>query len=177
MAIQGEINEEVISTLVNLSKNILGENLVNQLLNNLKSKEGTENLSGKDIVFAFADKIQEIFGNNGGYAIIRQLAREVTKVLQENNPREEWEELLEKSLNTFGFAHKIERSKDEAYICNCVFYPVLKEKGYEPIKHSVCWFGLGFIEGFVRKLEEDVKGIKWVERDIQNEKCKFIYLR
>ncbi|MEZ0323629.1 MAG: hypothetical protein ABWJ98_04890 [Hydrogenothermaceae bacterium] len=119
-----------------------------------------------------------MFGQKGGYAIIRQLGREVAKVLMQNHPKEEWESLLEKSLNTFGFAYKIERNQNEAYICNCVFYEgVLKPRNLRPVEHCVCWCGWGFIEAFVKGLEEGVKGIQWVERDYENKKCRFIFKR
>lgn len=176
--IEGEINKEVIDTLVSLTKNILGEKTVDIILNEINKKSNGKELSGRDIVFSFADEIQNMFGKNGGYAIVRQLGREVAKVLMQNHPKEEWEDLLEKSLNTFGFAYKIERNQDEAYICNCVFYEgVLKPRNLGPIEHCVCWCGWGFIEGFVKSLEEGVKGIKWMERDIENHKCRFVFLR
>lgn len=175
--IEGEINKEVIDTLISLTKNILGEKAVKQILSEV-SKKTSENTSGRDIVFAFADEVQNMFGQKGGYAVIRQLGREVAKVLMQNHPKEEWESLLEKSLNTFGFAYKIERNHNEAYICNCVFYEgVLKPRNLGPIEHCVCWCGWGFIEGFVRGLEEGVKGIQWVERDYENQKCRFIFIR
>jgi len=175
--IKGQIDKEVIDTLVSLTRNILGDKAVDKILRVLPEKlKGSP--TGRDIVFAFADEVQNIYGEKGGYAIIRQLGREVAKVLMDNHPKEEWEELLEKSLNTFGFAYKIERNKNEAYICNCVFYEgVLKPRNLAPIEHCVCWCGWGFIEAFVRKLEEGVKGIQWVERDYENQKCKFIFLR
>jgi hypothetical protein len=175
--IKGQINQEVIDTLVSLTKNILGDKAVEQILNTICEKIGNQ-CSGRDIVFAFADEIQNMYGQKGGYAIVRQLGREVAKVLMEKHPKEEWEDLLEKSLNTFGFAYKIERNKNEAYICNCVFYEdVLKPRNLGPIQHCVCWCDWGFIEAFVKGLEEGVKGIQWVERDYENQKCKFIFLR
>jgi predicted hydrocarbon binding protein len=175
--IKGSINKEVIDTLVSLTRNILGDKAVDQILNNIAKKVG-DNLTGRDIVFAFTDEIQNIYGQNGGYAIVRQLGREVAKVLMEKHPKEEWEEVLEKALNEFGFAYKIERNKNEAYICSCVFYEgVLKPRNLNPVEHCICWYGWGFIEGFVKNLEEGVKGIQWVDRDYENRKCKFIYLR
>lgn len=175
--IKGEINREVIETLINLTKNIIGEKATENIVRAVMEKN-KENCTGRDIVFAFADEIQNMFGQNGGYATIRQLGREVAKVLMSSHPKEEWEEILEKSLNTFGFAYKIERNKNGAYICSCVFYEgALKPRGFGPIEHCVCWCGWGFIEAFVRALEEGVKGIKWVERDYENQKCRFIFLR
>jgi len=175
--IKGEINQEVINTLIDLTKAIIGEKAVDNIVKSVNEKN-KENAVGKDIVFAFADEIQNMYGQNGGNAIIRQLGREIAKSLMEKHSKEEWEDLLEKSLNAFGFAYKIERNENEAYICNCVFYEGnLKPRGLGPIEHSVCWCGLGFIEGFIRELEEGVKFIKWKERDYENKKCKFVFLR
>jgi hypothetical protein len=111
--VKGEINKELINTLIELTKTIIGEKAVNNIVKSVMEKN-KEDTTGKDIVFAFADEIQNLFGQNGGYAIIRQLGREVAKSLMEKHPKEEWEDLLEKSLNTFGFAYKIERNKNEA---------------------------------------------------------------
>lgn len=175
--IKGQINQEVIDTLVSLTKSILGDKAVELILNTVRKKVGNQS-SGRDIVFAFADEIQNMYGPKGSYAIVRQLGKGVAKFLMEKHPKEEWEDLLEKSLNTFGFAYKIERNKNEAYICNCIFYEgVLKPRNLGPIQHCICWFGWGFIEGFVKGLEENVEGIQWVERDYENQKCKFIFLR
>ncbi|ACD67209.1 MAG TPA: hypothetical protein DEA57_05085 [Sulfurihydrogenibium sp.] len=175
--IKGEINQEVIDTFIDLTKCIIGENAVNNVLR-LANEKNKENCTGRDIVFAFADEVQNMFGQKGGYAIIRQLGREVAKSLMEKHPKEEWEDLLEKSLNAFGFAYKIERNSNEAYICNCVFYEgALKPRGLGPIEHSVCWYAWGFIEGFVRELETGVKSVKWEDRDYENQKCKFVFLR
>jgi predicted hydrocarbon binding protein len=175
--IKGEINQEVINTLIDLTKAIIGEKAVNNIVKSVNEKN-KENTTGEDIVFAFADEIQNLFGQHGGYAIIRELGREVAKSLMEKYPREEWEDLLKKSLNIFGFAYKIERNSNEAYIYNCVFYEgALKPRGLGPIEHSVCWFSWGFIEGFARELETRVKSVKWEERDYENQKCKFVFLR
>jgi predicted hydrocarbon binding protein len=175
--IKGETYQEVINTLIDLTKAIIGEKAVDNIVKSVNEKN-KENATGKDIVFAFADEIQNLFGQNGEYEIIRQLGREVAKSLMEKHPKEEWEDLLEKSLNAFGFAYKIERNKNEAYICDCVFYEEnLKPRGLGPIEHCVCWYAWGFIEAFVRGLEAGVKGIKWEERDYENQKCKFVFLR
>jgi predicted hydrocarbon binding protein len=175
--IKGEINQEVINTLIDLTKAIIGEKAVDNIVKSVMEKN-KENCAGKDIVFAFADEIQNLFGQKGGYAIIRQLGREVAKSLMEKHLKEEWEDLLKKSLNTFGFAYKIERNSNEAYICNCVFHEeALKPRGLGPTEHSICWYSWGFIEGFVRELETEVKSVKWEERDYENRKCKFVFLR
>jgi hypothetical protein len=178
--IKGVINQEVINTLIDLTKAITGENAVDDIMRRVKSviEKNKENVAGKDIVFAFADEIQNLFGQHGGYAILRQLGREFAKSLMEKHPREEWEDLLEKSSNAFGFAYKIERNSNEAYVCNCVFYEeVLKPRGLKPTEHSVCWGGWGFVEAFIREIEAGVKSIKWEEREYENQKCKFVFLR
>jgi len=59
-----------------------------------------------------------MYDHKGRNALIRQLEREIAKSLMEKHPREEWDDLLEKSLNAFGFAYKIERNKNETYIRN-----------------------------------------------------------
>jgi hypothetical protein len=175
--IKGEINQEVINTLIDLTKTIIGEKAVDNIVKSIMEKN-KKNVTGKDIVFAFADEIQNLFGQHGGYAIIRELGRGVAKSLMEKHPKEEWGDLLEKSLNILGFADKIERNSNEAYICNCVFYEGnLKPRGFGPIEHSICWYSWGFTEGFVRELETGVKSVKWEERDYENQKCKFIFLR
>ena len=172
--IKGNINKDVIDTLITLTKDILGNNAVNEILNRISEKT-SDNASGKDIIFAFTDEIQNIYGLKGGYAIVRELGRTVAKVLMNKYPKEQWEEVLESALNEFGFAYKIERNNNEAYICNCVFYEGILTRNLKPIEHCVCWYGLGFIEAFVRRLEEGVKGIRWVERDYENKKCKFVW--
>jgi len=68
--IKGEINQEVINTLIDLTKAIIGEKAVDNIVKSVMEKN-KENATGKDIVFAFADEIQNLFGQNGGYAIIR----------------------------------------------------------------------------------------------------------
>jgi predicted hydrocarbon binding protein len=175
--IKGEINQEVINTLTNTTKAIIGERTVDNIMRSVMEKS-KENATGKDIIFTFVDKIQNLFGQNGGHSIIRQLGKEVAKSLMEKHPKEEWEDLLEKFLNTFGFAYKIERNSNEANICNCAFYEgVLKPRGLGPTEHSVCWYEWGFIEGFVRELETEVNSVEWKERDYENQKCKFVFLR
>jgi len=73
----------------------------------------------------------------------------------EKHPKEEWEDLLEKSLNAFGFAYKIERNSNEAYICNCVFYEgALKPRGLGPIEHSVCWYAWGIHRRICKRVRD-----------------------
>jgi len=160
-----------------LAKNVLGEKAEKLILNKL-ARKGENNILGRDIVFVFTDEIQNIYGLKGGQAIVRQLGRELAKVLMEKYPKEQWEEILDKGLNEFIYADKVEINKDEACICNCAFYEdVLKPKNLKPTEHCVCWLSWGFIEGFVKNLEEGVRGVQWVDRDYENKKCKFAYVR
>ena len=160
----------MVDTLVNLMKNVLGKRAVNIVLNKLG-----ESISGRELIFAFADETQKLLGEKGGFSSMRQLGRELAKHLMSKNPKEEWEDILENALYEFGFAKRIEKEKDRAYICSCVFYEILKKNNLNPTGHSVCWAGWGFIEGFVKEME-NAKGIQWVERDYEKEKCRFDFI-
>ncbi|MGC8942339.1 MAG: hypothetical protein ACP5KF_06730, partial [Sulfurihydrogenibium sp.] len=59
--IKRTINKEFIDTLVSLTRNVLGDNAVDHILNRINKKVGSD-VSGRDIVFAFADEIQNIYG-------------------------------------------------------------------------------------------------------------------
>jgi len=167
----GEITQETINTLLELFKKTVGEKGV-KLLSNRVSKD----LSGRELVYEIASVAMEIYGTKGSYAIMRQLGRELAKSLMEKYPKEMWQSILESALNHLGFAKKIEYGENEAYIVSCVFYEILQSKGLNPIEHAVCWTGWGFIERFVREMK-GIKGIKWESRDIEAEKCKFIFLK
>lgn len=96
----------------------------------------------------------------------------------DRHPEDEWKMLMEVGLNTMGFADGIKRTSDSACICNCVFYPsFLEPEDIQPIKHAVCWGGLGFIEGFAKRLEPDVVEVRWKDRDYENKRCIFEYIR
>jgi hypothetical protein len=60
---KGEINQEVIDTLIDLTKCIIGEKAENIILRSVTEKN-KENCTRRDIVFAFADEIQNLFGQN-----------------------------------------------------------------------------------------------------------------
>ncbi|WP_297457328.1 hypothetical protein [Persephonella sp.] len=166
-----KINEEVISILVKLTKNIIGDKAVELILKDLG-----EDISGRQLVFAFAEKIQDLFGEKGGFSTMRQLGREVAKTMMEQNQKENWEKVMEQALNELGFAERVEREENAAYICKCVFYEILDDRSLKPTEHSVCWAGWGFIEGFAKHMY-GAKGVQWKERDYENEKCKFEYIR
>lgn len=164
------ITQEVINKLVELMKNILGERAVNIVLRQIG-----EDATGRELVYAFANETQNLLGQKGGFSAMRQLGRDLAKSLMKENPREMWDEILETALYEFGFAKRIEKEKDKAFICSCVFYEILNRNGLKPIEHSVCWAGWGFIEGFVKEME-GAKGIQWKERDYENERCRFDFI-
>ncbi|MDQ7056278.1 MAG: hypothetical protein Q9M89_07415 [Persephonella sp.] len=51
----------------------------------------------------------KLLGEKGGFSSMRQLGREIAKHLMSENPKEEWESILENALTEFGFA-RIEKS-------------------------------------------------------------------
>lgn len=169
---RGEITQEVVDTLIKLMSDVIGKNAVDIVLRQFPSEEQP---SGKDLVFRFAEETEKLLGTSGGYAILRQVGRDLAKQVASTLPREQWQQGLEQSLNNFGFADRIEKCDDHSSICNCVFYPILEGRNLKPTEHAVCWAGWGFIEGFM-KVMEGVKGIKFVERDMERKACKFYYM-
>lgn len=170
--IKGNITKEVVDTLIALMKDVIGEKTVNIILNKL---EAGEDAKGKDIVYAFAESTTNILSKKASFAILRQVGRDLAASIMSKHDEDEWEEALEKTLNQLGFAQKILKEEDQAYICNCVFYTILQKNSLNPTEHSVCWTGWGFIEGFMRELK-DLKSIKWVSRDVEMKRCQFDYI-
>ena len=170
--IKGEITEEVIEILVALMKNVIGENAVDIILKRIEVEEGAK---GRQVVFAFAESSTELLGKKGAFATLRQVGRELAKVVMGKHPRDEWDFVLSTSLNNFGFAQEIIKEDNQAFICNCVFYDILKSNDLKPIEHSVCWAGWGFIEGFMRELK-GVRGIQWKKRINSEKRCQFDYI-
>lgn len=171
--IKGVIDEKVINLLINLVQDIIGDKAVKIALKNMNVSGKVE---GRKIIFAFSDQMQKMLGRNGAFASMRQVGRELAKFMMKQYPREEWEIVLENALNDFGFARRIDKHKDKAFICNCVFYEILEKNNLAPVSHAVCWAGWGFIEGFVKEIE-GAKGIKWVSRDYENEMCRFDFIK
>ncbi len=128
--------------------------------------------SGRELVLAFAGETQTILGSKGAFATLRQVGRDLAKSIMADHAPEDWETKLEEGLNDLGFAERIEKETGRAFICRCVFYDILEQRGLEPIEHAVCWAGWGFIEGFMKALR-GVSGIEWVSRDVSGEKCEF----
>jgi hypothetical protein len=168
---RGEITQEVVDTLIELMSEVIGKNAVAVVMNQFPAGDLPP---GKDLVFRFAEETEKLLGSAGGYAVLRQVGRDLAKRIASTRPKDQWQAALEQSLNNFGFADRITKFDDHSNICNCVFYPILEERNLEPTAHAVCWAGWGFIEGFM-KLMEGVKSIKWVERDMTNKACKFVY--
>ena len=170
--IKGKITEDVINTLVDLMRSVIGSRGVDVILKSLSVEEGAQ---GRYVIFAFAESSTEILGKKGAFATLRQVGRELAKVMMTKHPRDEWENVLSTALNSFGFAQQIIKEGDKAFICNCVFYDILKENALKPIQHSVCWAGWGFIEGFMKELK-GIKGIQWKKRNNIEKRCQFDYI-
>ncbi len=170
--IKGEITKEVIDTLISLMTGVIGEKAVKIVLNGL---DVGENAKGRDIVYAFAESTTNMLSKKASFAILRQVGRELAQVIMSKHNRADYDFVLETTLNDLGFAQKIEKNDNNAFICNCVFYSILQRNNLEPIQHSVCWTGWGFIEGFMRVLK-DIRGIQWKERDVVNNRCEFDYI-
>jgi len=144
---------------------------VDIVLNGIDLGEGAK---GKDIVYAFAESTTNILSKKASFAILRQVGRELAFVIMSKHEKSEWDSVLATTLNDLGFAQKILKEENEAFICNCVFFSILKSNDLNPIEHSVCW-SWGFIEGFMREIK-DIKAIKWVSRDVENNRCQFDYV-
>lgn len=166
------ISKEVIQLLVNLTRGVIGYNIGSVLLRELDIKDIT---NGKEIVYKFSQSLEDTLGKGGAHATLKQVGRELAETLMSESPNSEWDKLFKTALNDFGYAQIIEKNTDSAYICNCVFYDILQVNNLEPTEHPVCWTGWGFIEGFM-KVMEGVQRIKWVERDILNNRCKFDFI-
>lgn len=170
---RGEITQEVIQTLIDLMMDVIGQKTVEIILSRFPANEIPP---GKELVFAFSEATEKLLGPKGAYAVLRQVGRELAKKVSATLEPDEWKPALEQSLNSFGFADRIECESGHANICNCVFYSTLESRGLEPTAHPVCWAGWGFIEGFM-KLIEGTRGIQWVRRDLQRNACEFNYLK
>ncbi len=173
--IKGVISPEVINFLISIMENIIGERAVKVVLSSTK-KNISKDLEGREILFRFASELQKTLGVKGAFATMRQVGRDLAKYLMKQYPRDEWYEVLENALNDFGFARKIEKKKDRAYICNCVFYEILEKNDLGSIEHAICWAGWGFIEGFIKEME-GVKCIQWKSRDFEKEICRFDFIK
>ena len=170
--IKGEITKEVIDTLIGLMEGVIGKKAVKIVLNGINVDEGAK---GKDIVYAFAESTTNLLSKKASFAILRQVGRELAQAIMSKHDPSEYDYVLTTTLNDLGFAQQILKEDNQAFICNCVFYSILKRNDLGPIQHAVCWTGWGFIEGFMRELK-GIKGIKWARRDEENNRCQFDYL-
>lgn len=169
---RGEITAEVIQTIADLMADVLGRKAVDMILQRAQDTSG----SGADIMYAFAEQAQTILGPKGAFATLRQTGRELAKSLMGKTPQDQWADTLRDALSEFGFANRIDREGEQAFICHCVFYEKLRQAGLQPTEHTVCWAGWGFIEGFMKAME-GVNGIEWVARDETQHRCQFNFIR
>ena len=170
----GGLSNEIVEDLFRILDSIVGSKAVSLLKRRIGEKGLT---SPVDIAFEISTTLGEIFGEKGAFATLREIGRQVARDLMENHPREEWEQIFQKGLNLLGFAKGVERKGDLACICSCVFYPqYLQREGFEPIKHPVCWMGLGFVEGFMKAFT-GAHGVRFKERDCEGNKCWFELVR
>ena len=172
MDIKGEINQEVINTIAELMQDVIGKKSVDILS---KRCLQDNNVSGKAFVYAFAEEAQNILGQKGGCITLKEVGHNLAKKLMQQNPQDQWDNILKSAVNDFGFASHIETQCDKASICNCVFYDTLVENNLQATEHAVCWFGWGLVEEFLKPLK-NVKRIQWVNRDVEMNKCEFQYL-
>lgn len=172
--IHGQISEGVIKHLIELMEKTIGVNTVRVILRKLSTN--SQQLCGQQLVMAFTEETQNLLGAKGAFATLRQLGRDLAKEVASAHPREHWEHALEQGLNEMGFARGVRRDLDKAFICSCVFFDGLAQRGLQPTQHAVCWAGWGFIEGFM-KLMDGTKHIEWVSRDHENERCEFCFHR
>ena len=160
--------EEVLKELLEVSEVVLGQKAVSMLKRKIEEK----NLSRlSEIVFELAQNLQDIFGEKGSHAVMRQIGREVAKRLSKQYPPQSWERVFRVELRMIGFAEGIGDQDNFVYIRSCVFYPnFLEPRGLSPLQHCVCYGCVGFIESFLNLLEGE-KGIEWVKRE--ENKCFF----
>jgi predicted hydrocarbon binding protein len=172
MDIKGEINQDVINIIYELMQDVIGKKSVD-ILSKRCLQNG--NLSGKAFAYAFAEETQNILGQKGGYITLKEVGRNLAKKLMQQNPQDQWDNILKSAVNDLGYASHIETQCDTASICNCVFYDALAAKNLQATEHAICWLGWGLVEGFLKPLK-NVKRIQWVNRDLEMQKCEFQYL-
>ena len=165
-----DISQEILEDLYKILSDIVGEKAVNLFKKRIE-KKGIKDVP--TIIFEVAGEMENIFGTKGAFATLREVGRQIARDLMESHPKEEWEEIFERGLNIMGFAKGVKKEPTRACICSCIFYPnFLSKKNLKPTEHAVCWIGWGFIEGFMKAFTGAL-GVKFQERDHQNEACWF----
>ncbi|MDY6993892.1 MAG: hypothetical protein SVR94_14995 [Pseudomonadota bacterium] len=164
---------DLVDVMTVLMEDILGTPTVKMILNRCQCNQ---RVLPQELVYTLAQETQKLLGNKGAYASLRQVGRSLAKNLIKQAPPEEWSRLFEQSLNDFGYAQRVEKKTDRAFICQCVFYERLTQEQLQPIQHAVCWIGWGFIEGFMKTLEH-IRSVEWAGRDIAHQRCEFIFKR
>lgn len=168
-----EVSEEIIDILVSLTKGVLGDVKHKQLLEDLQFEDKHDS---RTFIYKFASSLEKLNGKNDAFSTLRIVGRQFSQKLMEIFPENEWNNLFIDSLRYFGFAQKIKKTDNAAFICNCVFYDKLQKDGLEPTEHPICWTGWGLIEGFMKEFE-NVDGIIWASRNIEKKRCKFDFIR
>ena len=169
------ITEKTISMFLDLISNVAGFD-ISEILKNETATYPNENLTDKELFYKYVDVLEKYLGKNKAFATLRMAGEKLAKDLMNNNKKEHWETLFYNSLNEFGYARKVIKEKKNAFVCDCVFYDILQLNGLDPTEHSICWIGWGFIESFIKEFE-NVKSIKWVSRDKDNNRCKFDFIK
>jgi len=163
----GEISQEVVLTLVELMTKTIGPSAMSVVLKRL---DNDDSLEGQALVMACAEEVENVFGSQGAYAILRQVGRDLSNQLAEGVAEQEYRSILTGALNSMGFAKGIDLFEGHANICSCVFYDKIKQVNRSPIDHPVCWAGWGFIEGFMKKIN-GTHHVQWEGRD--EKACRF----
>jgi len=164
------LKNEILSEVYRHLSEIIGPKAVKLFKRRIEERKIT---SVPQIIFEVAGEIGGTYGTKGAYAVLRELGRTVARDLMNSHPKERWSEIFEQGLNIMGFAKGVERAGKRACICSCVFYPqFLEPQRLKPTEHPVCWIGWGFIEGFMKAFT-GAKGVRFVERDFERQKCWF----
>ncbi len=161
---------QVIDLLVEKIASLIGEDAAG-LLATVREADHHRDPS-PELVYQLGNDLEELLGRDGAFAIVRQVGREIGREFTAGKEREEALRILEETLRHLGFAYRIELEEDDAFICRCVFYELLRRDGYGPVQRPVCWAGWGFIEGCLGTIE-GAHHITWKERDLENQRCRF----
>ncbi len=161
---------QVIDLVVEKVCGLIGENAA-RVLTSVREMDHDSD-PDPEIVYQLGNDLGELLGPDGAFAVVRQVGREIGHAFTDGKERAEALGILEETLRHLGFAYRIDLEDDDAYICQCVFYDLLKRDGAAPIQRPVCWVGWGFIEGCLANINQ-AHHITWMERDIEAQRCRF----
>ncbi|WP_164930758.1 hypothetical protein [Aquifex aeolicus] len=71
-----EISQETVNLLVDIIKETIGEGGLKSITKRLEGRD----LKGRELVYAFAEEVMNIYGQKGSYALIRQLGRDLANM-------------------------------------------------------------------------------------------------